>query len=43
MRALTAKRARPKSSTMAAGKRVERRNCTDQGLSAAILLSRSHP
>jgi hypothetical protein len=39
MRALTAKRARPNSTTMAAGKRVERRNCTGLGQVEAILLT----
>ncbi len=31
MRALTANRARPNSTTIAAGKRVERKNCTGLG------------
>ncbi|MEY3545395.1 MAG: hypothetical protein RLZZ247_1552 [Cyanobacteriota bacterium] len=43
MRALTANRARPKSSTIAAGNKVERRNCTDQRLTPCILLAERHP
>ncbi len=37
MRALTANRARPNSTTIAAGNRVERKNCTGWALSHPIL------
>ena len=37
MRALTANRARPNSTTIAAGKRVERKNCTGRAGGPPIL------
>ena len=42
MRALTANSARPNSSTIAAGRRVERRNCTDQAQQCSIFTAGGH-